>query len=111
MMEMVMSRTQWMIHLLTMMIQSCLGVALSVACLWSYRERMILFIGESKAEFFYYFSFASLFISVAMLIRSFVLFSVQCAELSLTGDPDRMRLTVGNDRRRAYGAFGYYSIV
>ena len=108
----VMTRTRWLLHLLCLMIQSCLGMALSLAGLWSYRERMILILGEDNAQFFYYFSVVSLLISVLMLVTSFILISVQCSEMALgQGETVRLNQTEGRNQRRAYGAFGYYSLV
>ena len=108
----VMTRAQWFLHLLAMMIQSSLGMALSAACLWSYKEKMILVVGDSNAQFFYYFSLGSMIVSAVFFIKSFIQISLKCSEISLEGDENtRRRLTGGNQQRRVYGAFGYYSIV
>ena len=109
----LMTRAQWLLHLLTLMIQASLGVALSAACLWSYKEKLILLVGDSNAQFFYYFSVVSLIISLVFFIKSFILLSIQCSEMSLEGQEEnsRRRLIGGNQQRRVYGAFGYYSIV
>ena len=108
-----MTRAQWLLHLLSLMIQACLGLALSAACLWSYEEKLILLLGDTSAQFFYYFAFGSLIISAVFFIKSFILISMQCSEISLEGveENSRRRLTGGNQQRRVYGAFGYYSIV
>ena len=107
----VMTRAQWLLHLLCLMIQSSLGMALSTACLWSYKEKMILVVGDSNAQFFYYFSLGSMIISAVFFIKSFILISVRCSEISLEGEDNSGRLIGGNQQRRIYGAFGYNSIV
>ena len=109
----VMTRAQWLLHLLCLMIQSSLGMALSTACLWSYKEKMIFLLGDNNAHFFYYFTLGSLVISVVFFIKSFILISIQCSEISLEGQEEdsRRRLIGGNQQRRVYGANGYYAIV
>ena len=102
----VMTRAQWLLHLLSLMIQASLGMALSAACLWSYKEKLILLMGDSNAQFFYYFSFGSLIISAVFFVKSFILISIQCSEISLEGQEEnsRRRLTGGNQQRRVYVA-------
>ena len=108
----VMTRTRWLLHLLLMLVLSSVGSALSLACLWAYKERLILIMGESNAQFFYYFSLVSLLISGLAFVGSFILISVQCSELSLDqAETGPLRRTTGTNQRRAYGAFGYYSII
>ena len=99
--------------LLTLMIQSSIGMALSLAHLWTYSETLRILVTERQGDFFKYFCIAGFAINALLLTLSLLCITVMVADLMLTrGTEHRMsRRLVTREERAVYGAFGYYSVI
>ena len=111
-MEVTMSKTKWILLLLSVVIQSTIGISLSLSCIWAHKVRLIVLVGESNAEFFFYFSVAGFIINLIILGTSFVSLTTHVADMIVTRQrQNRRRLLHQSNESRTYGAFGYYSLV
>ena len=99
--------------LLTMMIQSSIGMALSLAHLWTYSQATRLMLSERQGDFFKYFCITGFGINALLLSLSLMWITVMAADLMLTrGAEHRMRRRlVSSEERAVYGAFGYYTVI
>ena len=106
------SKTKWILMLLTLVIQSTLGISLSLSCVWAHKVKLILLVGESNAEFFFYFAVGGFIINMIILGTSFLSLTTHVADLIVTRQREnRRRLLYQDNESRTYGAFGYYSLV
>ena len=105
-----MSSTKWLLLLLSLMIQSSVGVALSLASVWVDRNKLII-ITHNITDMFYYFSLAGLTINIVMFVLCLMSLSVHLTSLMLRRHRRERRRLLYQTEQRAYGAFGYHSIV
>ena len=97
--------------LLTLMIQSSIGVALSLAHLWTYSQTLEQLITERRGDFFKYFCITGFATNGLVLSLSLLWLTVMAADLLLTrGAETRTRLH-RREERAVYGAFGYYTVI
>ena len=106
------SKTKWILMLLSLVIQSTVGISLSLTCIWAHKVKMIVLIGEANAEFFFYFAVGGFIINMIILGTSFLSLTTHVADLIVARHREnRRRLLYQNNDSRTYGAFGYYSLV
>ena len=113
------SSTQWILLLLMLLIQSSMGMSLSLSAIWSYKVKLVFLIGETEAAIFYWFSLTALGTNLIIFSSSITFLSVFCGELGMDRDRGRTVLVGGgggggvelwrNEARRGYGAMGFYS--
>ena len=110
---MELTRTKKVLMLLTCLVQSSIGLALSLAYICTYSERISVLVTEKRGgEFFRYFCISGFVINGLLLVVSLVCITVQVAELILTrGAQRRRRGLYQREGHRVYGAFGYYSVI
>ena len=100
-----------------LLIQSSMGMSLSLSAIWSYKVKLVFLIGETEAAIFYWFSLTALGTNLIIFSSSITFLSVFCGELGMDRDRGRTVLVGGeggvelwrNETRRGYGAMGFYS--
>ena len=105
------SRAKWILVLLTALIESLVGMALSISSIWVDREKLLLITTDETSLFYSYFSILSLAINIIVFMTSCALMTIQITDFILKRDREqRRRLLYQAQERRVYGAFGYYSM-
>lgn len=105
--KMELTSTQKLLLSLILLIQSTVGMALSVTNIWTYSEKLLLVVGEDNAKFYLYFSVFGLFINIIMFVGSFI----SVTRMFTNSIVRRRSLSRRHGRGGVYGAFGYYSVV
>ena len=98
------------------LIQSSIGMSLSLSAIWSYSVKLIFLIGETEAAIFYWFSMTSQGLNLIMFSSAISSLSISCVAMGTSRPRERAVLVEGETimavpRResRVYGAMGYHT--
>ena len=106
-----MTTAQWVMMLMLVLVQSSMGMLLSLFSVWSYRVKLIFIIGQTEHSFFYWFAVTSLLTNLFIFSSMIRMMTNLCSEMTGRGavDEESRRNTSGSGRTE-FGAFGYQTI-
>ena len=105
--------TMWMMMMVVILIQSSMGMLLSLFSAWSYRVRLILIISETEASIYYWFTLTSLLINLFIFSSTIRMMTNLCSQMMRRDDdyqPIQPRSDMSAREITGYGAFGYRAV-
>ena len=102
------SSIQWTMMLLMVMIQSSMGMALSLSAIWSYNVKLLIIVGSTEAAIFHWFSMTALGLNLLVFSVATSTLSMQCMKVGAS--MHREIADQAENRRRGYGAMGFSTV-